>query len=57
MRRKVEVILLNRLGIKLGSMTINTSQESDSPREMFESNKQTIKKMYPSAVKVKISNK
>jgi hypothetical protein len=57
MRRKVTALLLNRLGVKVGSITIITNKENEDTRVLFENNKEVIKKLYPSAVKLKLKKK
>ncbi|MBB6117775.1 hypothetical protein F4826_004754 [Rahnella inusitata] len=56
MRKQVKVICLSRMGYKVGSMVLNTHGISETldATELFEKHKETIKKLYPTAVKVKI---
>lgn len=57
MRRKVKITCLNRLGIKLGTMTITTDDAVVDPKDIFEKNRKAIKELYPATVKVKMYKK
>lgn len=56
MRDRVKVICLNRLGHNVGSLIIKTNNKMKlDAKELFSQNKDFIKSMYPTTVKIKIA--
>lgn len=58
MRKQIKIICLTRMGYRVGTMMLNTDDQSAllDAKELFKKHKDIIKKLYPTAVKIKIAN-